>query len=177
MLEYGIEHTYRTRAGHCVVQSATIGAALELAGIDRYRLQGFATSNGEIAGHDFIYIPQYDLIISNGTILNNTLNISGTVICPCEPLGGLKYIDFIEHDGKWAYLWRTFKSSLFYGTLSPNETIEILEYLRGIHNDDIQCRRWEGGRFIKIPLDEVKQQLIEEQERWQPHELPPYGIP
>ncbi len=177
MVEYGIEHTYRTRAGHCVVQAAAIGAALELAGIDRYRLQGFATSDGKVAGHDFIYVPKHDLIISNGTILNITLNISGTVICPCGDLGGLKYIDFIEHDGKWAYLWRTFNCSPFYGTLSPNETIEILDYLKGIHNDDIQGRKFERREFIKIPFEQVKQQLVKEQGRWQPYEPPPYGIP
>ena len=89
----------------------------------------------------------------------------------------MKYIDFIEHKGKWAYLWRMPICSLFYGTLSPNETIEILDYLRGIHSDDIQCRRWENGKFIKIPFEEVKQQLVKEQEHWQPYKLPPYGIP
>ena len=37
LLEYGVEHAYRTHAGHCVVQAAAIGAALELSGIDCYR--------------------------------------------------------------------------------------------------------------------------------------------
>ena len=168
MVEYGIEHTYRTHAGHCIVQSAAIGAALELAGIDRYRFQGFDTSGGKVVGHDFIYVPQHDLILSNG-IIEPT---SGTVICTSTLGGKLKYLDFIEHGGKWAYLWHHFECSPFYGTLSPNETIEILDYLRGIHNDDIQCRRREGAKFVKIPFEQVKQQLAEEQERWQP-----YGIP
>ena len=172
MLEYGIEHAYRTHAGHCVVQSAAIGATLELAGIDRYRLQGLATSDGRVASHDFIYVPQYHLVISNGII-----ETSGTVICPSKLGGGYKYLQFVEHNGKWAYLWRTSICSPFYGTLSPNETIEILDYLRSIHNDDIQGGRREGGRLIAIPFEQVKQQLAEEQKRWHPCELPPYGIP
>ena len=173
MLEYGIEHAYRTRAGHCVVQSAAMGAALELSGIDCYRLQGFATSNGKVAGHDFIYVPQYDLIIHNGSALSK----GGTVICPAKIGGDYRYLDFIEHEGKWAYIWRMSNCSPFYGTLSPNETIEILDYLKGVHNDDIQGRRWEKGRFIKIPYEQIKQQLTKEQDRWQPYKLPPYGKP
>jgi hypothetical protein len=67
--------------------------------------------------------------------------------------------------------------SPYYGTLSPQETTAILDRLISIHNDDIQARRLQAGNFIKIPIEQVKQQLTEEQKRWRPYELPPYGIP
>ena len=139
-------------------------------------MQGFATSNGEVAGHDFIYVPQYDLIISNARPGTLRGVIGGTVI-DSGKVGKFKYIAFIEHDGKWAHLWRMFTCSPFYGTLSPNETTKILEYLKGIHGDDIQGRKCEARKLIKIPFEQVKQQLIKEQKGWQPYELPPYGIP
>ena len=177
MLEYGVEHAYRTRAGHCVVQAAAIGTALELAGVDSYRLQGFATSDGQVMGHDFIYVPEHDLIISNGHLGTYFGNVTGgTVVDRCR-IGEFKYVDFVEHDGRWAYLWRMYTCSPFYGTLSPKETIEILDYLRSIHDDDIQGRRWEAHKLIKIPYEQLKQQLIKEQEHWQPYEILPYGIP
>ena len=155
------------------MQSAAIGAALELAGIDSYRLQGFATSNGEAAAHDFVYVPQYDQIIHNGFMPN----VKGTMICPSKIGDGYKYIDFIEHDGKWAYLWRLYYCSPFYGTLSPNETMEILDYLKGIHSDDIQGRKVERRQFMKIPFEQVKQLLVNEQGGWKPYELPPKRLP
>jgi hypothetical protein len=176
MLEYGIEHAYRTRAGHCVVQAAAIGAALELAGVDRYRLQGFAISGDKVFAHDFVYVPEYDLIISNarpGTLIGR---VGGTVIDSCK-VGKIKYLDFIEHNGKWAYLWRWPICSPYYGTLSPQETIEILECLRTIHNDDIQARTLKGNKFIEIPFGQIKRQLTKEQKQWQPYNLPPYGVP
>ena len=35
----------------------------------------------------------------------------------------------------------------------------------------------EGGIFVEIPFEQVRQQLVEEQGRWQPYALPPYGKP
>ena len=167
-IEYGVEHAYRAHAGHCVCQAASLGAALELAGIDHYRFQG-CTASGD--GHDFIYVPPFDLVISNGQI-----ECSGTVVCP-SGADAFKYIDFIEHDGKWAYLWRLMARSPCYGTLSPEETIKILDYLRSIHNDDIQSWKMVSGKFTIIPYSDVKQQLLSLQSQWQPYQLPPYGAP
>jgi hypothetical protein len=176
MLEYGIEHAYRTHAGHYVVQAAAIGAALELAGVDRYRLQGFAFSGDKIFAHDYVYIPEHDMIISNARIGTLTGRVGGTVI-DSSNVGEIKYIDFIEHEGKWAYLWRAPICSPYYGTLSPRETIEILEHLISIHNDNIQARTFKRKKFVEIPIGQIKRQLAKEQKRWEPYKLPPYGIP
>jgi len=72
LVEQTVEESYTTKAGHCIVQAANLAAVLDLARIDYYWLQGFAdpsTLEGPYPhGHDWLYIPDYDLTISNGKI-------------------------------------------------------------------------------------------------------------
>ncbi len=177
MYQGGPEHAYRTQGGNCQVQAANIGAALELAGMDRYWLAGFAkTGEFEYSDHDFVYIPGADQMISNGRIGTLSGKVGGRVIdqhpTPQEP--SYQYIYFIEHDGKWAEIYPGYS-----GTLSPKETLDILTYLRGIHGEDIQTARKPSGYGTEpgqgeleiITWEQLKQHLLEQQERWTPYKL------
>lgn len=175
MVRGDLEDSYRTRGQACVETAANIGAALELAGIDSYRMEGLADSGNNWHGHDFIYIPRYDLVISNGCIRKNASEDDTVLDCDGDNLKyPYKYIDFIEHDGQWAHIYPD-----YLGTLSPQEALEIITYLRGIHGEDIQGGRkppsgdemWQG-KLEAIPFDQLKQYLLEQQQDWTPYQLP-----
>ena len=175
MVRGGLDDSYRTRAGICVEQAANIGAALELAGIDSYTMEGLADSGNTHHAHDFIYIPKYDLIISNGRIRKNASEANTVLDCHFDNLEyPYKYLDFIEHNGKWAWIYPG-----YFGTLSPEETLEMITHLRGIHGDDIQSgerpppgeKMWQG-KLKAISYEQLKQYLLEQQEHWTPYQLP-----
>jgi len=166
----GLEDSYRTHAGICVEQAANIGAALELAGIDSYTMEGLSSYDNMRYGHDFIYIPKYDLIISNGCI--RPASQTNTVLDWAfgRPEYPYRCLDFIEHNGKWAaWIYPD-----YLGTLSPEETLGIIIHLRGIHGDDIQSgvRPSLGKEPQIISFEQLKQYLLKQQENWAPYQLP-----
>lgn len=131
MLEYLIEDSYRAKTGHCVTQAANLMAVLNLAGVDCYRLSALKPH-----GHDWLYVPKYDVVLSNGRVEK-----SGSVLCE------QRILRFISHDDKWAYF---FPYDFYAGTLPPNQTVEILQYLKSVHNEDFY-----GGVKIESELKEV----------------------
>lgn len=169
-----VDDSYRTRAGICVEQAANIGAALELAGIDSYSMEGLADLGNMHYAHDFLYIPAYDLVVSNETIRKSS--DADTVLDWNSDKAefAYRYLDFIEHDGKWATICPEYS-----GTLSPQDTLEIMTRLRAMHGDDIQggvrpqasSKMWEG-RLNAIPFEQLKQYLLTKQRGWQPYRLP-----
>ena len=157
MIDCGIEYSYRTHAGHCVVQAANIAAALELANVDRYWMAGFTFWKEGWGGHDFIYIPGQDLIVSNGKIED----LEDTVVDYADDThreSPFKYLHFIEHRGKWANIGGNYP-----GTLSPNDVLGIFTYLREIHGDDIQAGKIVNNQLVPVPFDELKRNLEAEQ--------------
>ncbi len=152
-MEYTIDDAYSTKSGHCIVQAANVGAVLDLINIDHYWMAGFSYTNmSKIGwtGHDFIYVPEYDCILSNGRIEN----LSDTVLDHIDDKnkkGPFQYIHFIDFKGKYAS-----KITLSYsGSLSPIETLEILSHLRSIHGDNLQGGHILKDKLISVPHEEL----------------------
>ena len=81
----------------------------------------------------------------------------------------LKGIAYILHGSKWVSLEPVQKYS---GTLSPTETIDILQHLKSMHDDDIRAQKGSQDGIELIPFDEVIKILGALQKNWKPVELP-----
>ena len=146
-----IDECYRTRAGHCVWQAASIAAVLDAINVSRYTIEGYDVS--EPAGHSWLYLPEYDLTVSDGTIYGH-----GTVLTYTS----INAVTNINHGGKWASVMLNY----YVGTLSPEESINLLNYLKNVHNDNI-----EGFNGLSaVPYPQLISGLT--QEHWATIELP-----
>lgn len=146
LVEQTIEESYTTKAGHCIVQAANLAAVLDLARIDYYWLQGFAdphTLEGPYPhGHDWLYIPEYDLTVSNGKIESYR-----TILCYQSKGVPFDRIDFVGTPEQWAY----FPELQLVGTLSLKELIEILRKLIAFHEEEILILEIaESGKGISV---------------------------
>ncbi|MGC1122156.1 MAG: hypothetical protein WBA22_13790 [Candidatus Methanofastidiosia archaeon] len=136
-----IEESYTTKAGHCIVQAANISAALDLAHIEYYWVQGFSARlvSGP-NGHDWLCIPACDGTVSNGLYL------------PGKELL-LNRINFIANNDIWAYIRELER---WVGTASPRELIVILRKLDDFYEEEIYIR--ETGEYMylarSIPLED-----------------------
>ena len=159
-----IDECYRTQAGHCVWQSASLGSVLDILGIDNYTTEG-VTSDMTLA-HTTVYVPKHDFILNNGRIMER-----GTVLSSAgkEPFCAIRYI---RHGGKWANPM----IGSYTGTLSPNNTTDILRYLKSLHNDDIRGIILKPGVRSSMSYDEFIKSLSDEQRNWKSIELPGGGI-
>jgi hypothetical protein len=155
-----IDECYRTQAGHCVWQSASLGAVLDLLAIDNYTIEGL-TSDLKSA-HTTVYVPKYDLILNNGRILER-----GTVLSRSRTKEPYSAIRYIRHNERWANPM----IGSYTGTLSPNNTIGILRYLKGLHNDDIKGIVQKPGVSYSLSYDEFIKALSEEERYWKPMRL------
>jgi hypothetical protein len=147
-----IDECYRTRAGHCVWQAASIAAVLDAINVSNYTIGGYYVSS-QIIGHSWLYLPEYDLTVSNGTIYSH-----GTVLT----YPSINAVNSIDHGGKWA------NTVLNYciGTLSSQESINLLNYLKSVHKDNI-----EGFNGLSVvPYPELISDLA--QEYWMSIQLP-----
>ena len=149
-MEYTIEDSYRAKTGHCVVQAANLMAALNLAGVECYRLSGI-----EPHGHDWLYVPEHDVIISNGNIAEH-----GKVIWEKS-----KIFRFISYQEKWA---RALPYTSYIGTLPPKETVRILEYLSSIHNESFYGGRKFNKKFEKVSFEELIESIEGKEKEWRP---------
>jgi len=149
-----IDECYRTRASHCVWQAASIAAVLDAIKVSNYTIEGYDASLPEL--HSWLYLPKYDLTVSDGMILSH-----GTVL-----VSTLNAIININHGGKWAHLGLNF----YIGTLSPKESIDLLNYLKSIHGDDIKGLRVINTSPSVISYSELISGLAQEQ--WMTIELP-----
>ena len=144
-----IDESYRTRAGHCVWQAANISSVLDALNIKNYIIQILFQNF-----HHIVYLPQYDLIVSNGGVVSNIEN-------RYSYLG----ISFISSEGKWAHpILHT-----YIGTLSPEESVNALNFLKEKIDGGIEFRGIMGaGSFVSWP------ELISglENEEWTPFKLP-----
>lgn len=159
-----IDECYRTQAGHCTWQSASMAAVLDLAGMDSYLIEG-VVCEGDLkwAGHHTVYVPKYDLILDNARIgeRNTVLSRSGNA-----KFGAIRYI---SHEGKWANPW----IGAYVGTLSPKQLIQTLSYLKSLHDDDIRGLRLTPGLPPEfISYSELTEKLNQEQGSWRSFELP-----
>jgi hypothetical protein len=146
-----IDECYRTRAGHCVWQAVSIAAVLDAINVSNYTIGGFDVSSQ--VGHTWLYLPEYDLTVSNGTIYAH-----GTVLT----YPSINAVNNIDHGGKWAHLVLNY----CIGTISPQESINLLNYLKSVHSDNI-----EGFNGLSVvPYPELISGLA--QEYWMSIQLP-----
>jgi len=145
-----VDECYRTRAGHCVWQAASIAAVLDALKVSNYTIEGYDASLPR--PHSWVYLPEYDLTVSDGMIVSH-----GTVL-----VSTLNAVMNINHGGKWAHPVLNF----YIGILSPEESINLLNYLKSVHNDDIKGFRDSSV----IPYSELISGLT--QEHWIAIELP-----
>jgi hypothetical protein len=145
-VEQTVDECYTTRAGHCIVQACNIAAVLDIVDIEYYWLEGFSDEITFI--HDWLYLPHFDTIISNGII---TPYRDGTILFHVREYP-LDQIDFIAQNDSWAF-FRDLKLS---GTIPPQDLMELLTELEGLHHDDIYILRQSG---VGVSLDYFLQRL------------------
>jgi hypothetical protein len=128
-LEYSIDETFRTRAGHCVTQSCNLSSVLSLAGIDHYVLEAGRPRDSET--HHYIFVPEVDAIIDDGRIISS----QNTVLYPRETITGgfLNVIIYLSHEGRWANIIRNSYS----GNIPPVEAVEQALELAKINDDKL----------------------------------------
>ncbi|MDD4985305.1 MAG: hypothetical protein PHQ43_05875 [Dehalococcoidales bacterium] len=169
IIEYTVEDSYYTHAGQCLAQAATMQAVLDIAGIDNYRIQSFILEPG-LFGHDYIYIPEYDVIVDNGRFNKTAPVYHKSVLCYIQGGWPLEIMEFLAHDDKWACLQHAPQYS---GTLSPPEAIEILNHLKSIHGDNLKGQVWYPQALRKaISFEELISELERQQGCWTPLMLP-----
>ena len=155
MVEYLIEDAYRAKTGHCVDQSANLMAVLNLAGVECNRISAVSVLN---IVHDWLYIPKYDIILSNGKI--DTFN---KVIWTTRDGKKLNIIRFISYRDNWSLI---LPYNYYTGTLSPEETINILQYLRSVHDEDIYGGIKIGGEWQTISFNKLIRTIESKKYSW-----------
>jgi len=150
-----IDECYRTRTGHCIWQAASIAAVLDAVKMSNYVIEGYAEEYYiSPRFHSWVYLPEYDLIVSDGKIYGH-----GTVLF--YPFCAVRSISF---EGKWAHPML----GSYVGTLSPEESIDLLNYLKSIHDYDII--KGLTSDDLVIPYSELISGIAQEQ--WMTIELP-----
>lgn len=123
LVEYSIDESFRTNAGHCMVQSFIVSAILDMAGIENYLLEG------EVPGsHHYVFVPNYEFTFDNGKLQSsiNTIHWNG-------PRGN-RVLARLHYKGKFS---SPIAGGHYSGTFSPAETVEVLRRLKSYYNDKI----------------------------------------
>ncbi len=144
-----IGESYRTRAGHCVWQAANISSVLDALNIKNYIIQIFYHNF-----HHVVYLPRYDLIVSNGAVFTEIENKPPYLA-----------INFISSEGKWSHP----RLNTYVGTLSPEESINVLNFLKGKIDENVDIRGIEGT-YSFASYSELISGLREEE--WTSFKLP-----
>ncbi|MEA1904745.1 MAG: hypothetical protein U9M97_02545, partial [Candidatus Hadarchaeota archaeon] len=147
-----IGESYRTRAGHCVWQAANISSILDALNIRNYVIQALFYHF-----HNFVYLPHYDLFVSNGAVVSEIENMPPYLA-----------ISFIDCEGKWAHP----RLYTYVGTLSPEKSIDVLNFLKEMFYEidpEIDVRGV-AGTYSFVSWGELISGLKEEE--WKEMELP-----
>lgn len=147
---------HRAKTGHCDVQAANHMAVLNIAGLDPYWIS--AVKPG---GHDWLYVPEYDVTLSNGRI-----NKHGSV------MEEQKIIRFLEHENKWAFL---LPYTYYSGTMKPQKTIETLKYLKNKHNEKfyggIMIEETNKPEYEKVSYENLVKSIKDNKNEWSPFKI------
>ena len=123
LVEYSIDESFRTSAGHCMVQGMIMSAVLEMLGIDNYLMEG------EVPGsHHYVWVPEYE-----ATFDNARLKISMKNVILDWPRGN-KVLARFHHDGKFC---SPIAGGEYSGSFSPEECVEELDKLAGTYGNTI----------------------------------------
>jgi len=123
LVEYSVDESFRTSAGHCMVQAMIISAVLDLVGIDNYMMEG------EVPGsHHFVLIPEYEFTFDNARLRSNRRQVM------LDLPRGNKVLARFHHNGKFC---SPIAGGHYSGTWSPDEAVEELDHLAGLWGNEI----------------------------------------
>jgi len=156
-----IDEVYRTQGGaHCVSQAIDLSPALDLAGVNHVVVH-FNRGGVGARDHHFVYSSDGTFVIDDG-IVNYFATDHPTTI----DWGSL--LSF-SRDGEWAGT----VAGQFYGNVSPQKTIEIIDEIDAMIGDKFEMR------FLSFLGDDQKEITKEEfvvyldsLEDWRPVSLP-----
>jgi len=123
LVEYSIDESFRTNAGHCITQACIISSILEIAGIDHYLIEEEVPSS-----HHYIFVPDYEFTFDNGKLQSSqkTIHWNG-------PRGN-RVIARFHYNGRFA---SPIAGGHYSGTFSPDEAVNVLQRLQSLYNDRI----------------------------------------
>ncbi len=156
-----IGESYRTRAGHCVWQAVNISSVLDALNIRNYIIQVVSCESH----HAVTYLPDYGLFASNGAAVPEVLVSKWLTF---ENIPSYFGISFVSYEGKWAHP----RLYTYFGTLSPEESIEVLNSLKEVFHEiepEIDFRGV-AGAYSYVTYSELISGL--EEEEWTPFKLP-----
>ena len=115
LVEYNIDESFRTSAGHCMVQGMIMSAVLEMVGIDNWLMEG------EVPGsHHYVWIPDYEVTFDNAR-----MKISMNNVILDWPRGN-KVLARFHHNGRFC---SPIAGGEYSGSLSPEECVDELDTL------------------------------------------------
>jgi len=123
LVEYSVDESFRTSAGHCMVQAMIMSAILDMSGIENYMMEG------EVPGsHHYVLIPDYEFTMDNSRLRSNRKHVM---------LGmprGNKVLARFHHNGKFC---SPIAGGHYSGTWSPEEAVAKLDYLANLWGNKI----------------------------------------
>jgi hypothetical protein len=123
LVEYNIDESFRTSAGHCMVQGMIMSAVLEMLGIDNWLMEG------EVPGsHHYVWIPDYEV-----TFDNSRMKISMNNVILDWPRGN-KVLARFHHNGKFC---SPIAGGEYSGSFSPAECVAELDVLANTYGNAI----------------------------------------
>jgi len=163
LVEYNIDESFRTSAGHCMVQGMIMSAVLEMVGIDNWLMEG------EVPGsHHYVWIPGYE-----ATFDNARLKISMNNVILDWPRGN-KVLARFHHNGKFC---SPIAGGEYSGSFSPRECVEELDRLASKYGNVIPIYA-NGEHETKPTVENRNNRAITENyrilldEEWENLELP-----
>jgi hypothetical protein len=122
-VEYSIDESFRTSAGHCMVQGMIMSAVLEMLNIDNYLMEG------EVPGsHHYNWIPEYEATFDNAKLKMSMKNVM------LDWPRGNKVLARFHHNGKFC---SPIAGGEYSGTFTPQECVEELDKLAGTYGNAI----------------------------------------
>lgn len=142
------DSSYYTGIAACGPKSFPLSVALDFAGIETYVVSG---KDIEKSGHFWLYIKEYDLLVSNGHVSKQSPFVYGE--------GRFKLIDYIGYKMEGlSFVWQNGKFSSE-GNLSPAVVSELLIHVHEKYNDEIGGVNNSDGRREIVALQKVIETL------------------
>lgn len=163
LVEYSIDGSFRTSAGHCMVQAMIDSAVLEMVGIDNYMMEC------EVPGsHHYVWIPEYEATFDNGRLKMSMNNVI------LDWPRGNKVLARFHHNGKFC---SPIAGGEYSGSLSPEECVKEIDELASTYGNEIKV--YENGEHETRPTVKNRNDRaiaedyhILQEENWEELKLP-----